>query len=130
MPERSGDWLKQAERDLKHAYNSVEFGDYEWACFASQQSAEKGLKAVYEKSNLGVIGHSIIGLLNGLKEYYKIPEDLYYYARILSRYYIETRYPNGFPEGAPAEYFDKKIAEEAINAAEEILKWCHNIINR
>lgn len=28
------------------------------------------------------------------------------------------------------DYFDKKMAEEAINATEEILRWCRNIINK
>lgn len=48
----------------------------------------------------------------------------------MSRYYIETRYPNGFPEGAPSDYFDEDIAKEAIDAAEAILAWCRDIINR
>ena len=33
-------WLKQAEKDLTTARNSLNAGDYEWACFQSQQSAE------------------------------------------------------------------------------------------
>jgi len=130
MSERSADWLKQAERDFVHASNSLKLGDFEWACFASQQAAEKGLKAVYEINNLSAIGHSIIGLLKGLEEFCQVPNKLYYYARILSRYYIETRYPNGFPEGSPSEYFDENIAKEAIDAAEEILKWCRGIVSK
>lgn len=47
MSERSLDWFRQAESDGRHARNSFEDGDYGWACFASQQAAEKGLKAVY-----------------------------------------------------------------------------------
>ncbi len=39
-------WLKQAEKDLTTARNSLNAGDYEWACFQSQQSAEKALKSV------------------------------------------------------------------------------------
>lgn len=130
MPERSRDWMKQAERDLSHAINSLKLGDFEWVCFASQQSAEKALKAVYESNNSTAIGHSIVGLLQGLKELYQIPTKLYHYARILSRYYIEARYPNGFPEGSPSDYFDENIAKEAIYATEEILKWCRNIISK
>ena len=49
MGERSHDWLRQAEKDLAHARLSLDNGDYEWSCFAAQQAAEKGLKAVYEK---------------------------------------------------------------------------------
>ncbi len=130
MPQRAKDWLRQAEADLRHAYNSIEDGDYEWVCFAAQQAAEKGLKAVYEDMNMEVKGHSILGLLKGLVSHYEVPERFYSYSRILSRYYIETRYPNGFPEGAPLDYFDKDMAKEAINAAESILGWCKDIISR
>ncbi len=51
MPMRWNDWLGQARRDLAHAQHSVEAGDYEWACFASQQAAEKAVKAVFQKQN-------------------------------------------------------------------------------
>lgn len=129
MAERSSDWLRQAEKDLTHARNSFAAGDYEWACFAAQQVAEKGLKAIYEKSNKSAKGHSILGLVNGLKDIREVPEVFYSYARILSRYYIETRYPNGFPEGAPADYFDEKLAKEAVNVSEEIFRWCRDFIS-
>ena len=128
--ERSKDWLRQAEKDLKHAIYSCEKEDYEWACFSSQQAAEKALKAIYNKNNIEAKGHSILGLLKGLNQLYEIPEKFFYYGRVLSRYYIETRYPNGFPEGAPMDYFDEKLAKEAINAAREIFEWCKNILNR
>lgn len=128
MPERSGDWFRQAEHDLSHANKSLEFGDYEWACFAAHQAVEKGLKAVYQKNNRSVRGHSIVGLLQGLEDLFAIPERFPPYARILSRYYIETRYPNGFPEGAPQDYFDEHMAKEALDAAEEILEWCRDTI--
>ena len=48
MPARTADWIKQADRDLKRAENSLEDGDYEWSCFAAQQAAGKALKAVYQ----------------------------------------------------------------------------------
>lgn len=130
MPKRVDDWIRQAERDLKHAKNALEDGDYEWSCFASQQAAEKGLKAVYEERNKDVRGHSILGLLKGLSTSYGVPEKFYSYGRILSRYYIEARYPNGFPEGAPSDYFDEEMAREAIHASEAILGWCRDIIHR
>ena len=48
MVSRARDWLRQALRDLEHARRSLEMGDYEWACFASQQAAEKAVKALYQ----------------------------------------------------------------------------------
>jgi hypothetical protein len=38
---RAVNWMNQAERDLQHARNAKKDGDYEWACFAVQQAAEK-----------------------------------------------------------------------------------------
>jgi len=129
MPRRSGDWFRQAESDLQHAKHALENGDYEWSCFAAQQAAEKAIKAIYEKSGKSTRGHSILGLLKGIESEFNIPEVFYSYARVLSRYYIEARYPNGFPEGAPVDYFDEKIAGEAVSAAEEILGWCRNYLS-
>ncbi len=45
MPNRHGHWDPQAEADLRHAGNAREAGDHEWACFAGQQAAEKGVQA-------------------------------------------------------------------------------------
>ncbi|MBC7226360.1 MAG: HEPN domain-containing protein [Thermoflexales bacterium] len=123
MPRRAMDWMRQAERDLRHARNALEAGDYEWACFAAQQAAEKALKALYEHQGLEVRGHSILALLQGLRELYEVPSQFYAFARVLTRYYLEARYPNGFPEGAPFEYFDEEMAQEAVRAAEAILQW-------
>lgn len=130
MPKRVEDWIRQADKDLIHAKNALEDGDYEWSCFAAQQSSEKALKAVYESMNMQAKGHSIVGLIKGLENFYKVPDKFYYYARILTRYYIEARYPNGFPEGAPLDYFDETMAKEAVDAAEAILRWCRDIVGR
>jgi HEPN domain-containing protein len=48
MPERSGDWMAQAERDLEQAEWSLKGGFYEWVCFTCQQAAEKAVKAVFQ----------------------------------------------------------------------------------
>ena len=127
---RSEDWMRQAKRDLERAKLDVQHAFYEWACFTSQQAAEKAVKAAYQALNSSVRGHSIIKMLEGLKEQFEISEDIAHGARILDRYYIEARYPNGFPEGSPFDYFDEKIAEEALNAANEIFGFCEDIISR
>ena len=57
-------WLKQAEKDLISAKNSLDSGDYEWACFQSQQSAEKALKSfLYLKGFRKILTHSIFELI-------------------------------------------------------------------
>ena len=47
MTSRAGDWLAQARRDLEQAEASRKDERHEWACFASQQSAEKAAKALH-----------------------------------------------------------------------------------
>jgi HEPN domain-containing protein len=37
--------------------------------------------------------------------------------------YIPTRYPNGFPAGAPMDCYDQPTAEEAVRLAEAILEF-------
>lgn len=49
MPKRFKDWMAQAESDLEHAKKSLKMQDYNWSCFASQQAAEKALKAAHPK---------------------------------------------------------------------------------
>ncbi len=43
MGTRALDWFAQAERDLGHARNSRAAGNHDWACFASQQAADKAV---------------------------------------------------------------------------------------
>ncbi|MDQ7850022.1 MAG: HEPN domain-containing protein [Armatimonadota bacterium] len=45
MAERSRDWVEQARRDLESARLQAEGGFFEWACFVSQQAAEKAVRA-------------------------------------------------------------------------------------
>lgn len=128
MVSRASDWLRQALRDLDHAKRSFEFGDYEWACFAAQQAAEKAVKALYQKLGVEVWGHSVSRMLVSLPEEHKPPRDLVDKAKELDRHYIPTRYPNFHPEGAPLDYYTKEDAERAIRYAEEIVEFCKNKI--
>ncbi|MBF3375729.1 HEPN domain-containing protein [Leptospira borgpetersenii serovar Balcanica] len=42
--------------------------------------------------------------------------------RKLDLYYIPTRYPDAFMEGAPFEYFEESQAKEAIEFAETLIR--------
>jgi len=128
--ERSADWLKQAKRDLEKAELDLKNEFYEWCCFTAQQSAEKAVKAVYQKLNFSVKGHSIVKMLEELQSAtVEISEELSHAAKILDRYYIVSRYPNGFPEGSPVDFFDKKIAQEALDAAHKIVRFCDDKVS-
>jgi hypothetical protein len=43
-------------------------------------------------------------MLEGLRNFVEIPTGLFHEARILDRYYMESRYHNGFPEGSPQDF--------------------------
>jgi HEPN domain-containing protein len=127
--ERSADWLAQARRDIENARYEQRGGYHEWAAFASQQGAEKALKAVYQKLGGDAWGHSCNALLEGLFAE-RIPRDeaLLARARLLDRFYIPARYPNGWARGAPKDLIGEDDADAAIGAAEDILRFCEGLL--
>ncbi len=127
--ERSEDWIREAEWDLKHAKNDLEHGFYNWACFSSQQAAEKAVKAVFQKMHIDAWGHSVADLLNELSKSIKIPKKLIQYAYELDKVYIPSRYPNAHPSGSPSQRYTIREARRMIKYAEEIIKFCKNILS-
>ncbi len=128
--ERSSDWFRQAEADLAHARTSRAAGDWSWAAFASHQAAEKAIKAVFQKLHLDAWGHTLSVLLANLPEAVRPDATLIDKAKELDKHYLPTRYPNGFEQGAPVDYYTRVDAERAITAAEEILEYCRRQIGR
>lgn len=128
MPERSGDWFRQAQRDLESAKAQMEDGFFEWACFIAQQAAEKAVKSVYQKLGAEAWGHSLNDLLRGLKERIDISDELIDRARQLDRFYIPARYPNSWASGTPSEYITKEDAQNAISNSEKIIQFCSCIL--
>jgi len=128
MPERSADWLKQAEADLRHANNSISSGDFEWACFAAQQAAEKGVKALFQNKHLDAWGHTVSILLGSLPPEVIPQQKLIDKAKILDKHYIPARYPYGFESGAPTDFYTREEAETAVRIAGEIIEFCKNYL--
>jgi HEPN domain-containing protein len=98
-------------------------GNYEWACFQAQQSAEKALKAVLlRQGKRRFLSHSIHDLLDEIQTF--APESkAVSEARRLDEYYIPTRYPNGMPGTVlPHHFYDEKEALECIDLAESVLR--------
>ncbi len=124
---RYRDWLGQAQRDLKKAEIDLQTEYWEWACFTAQQAAEKAVKSLLMHQGHDVWGHAITPMLRQFDRP-KAPPDLVEKAQLLDAYYISTRYPNGFPEGKPADYFNLRKAQEAVEAARAIVRFCENHI--
>jgi HEPN domain-containing protein len=124
MASRADDWLKQARRDLDHARHALDDEDFEWACFAAQQAAEKAVKALYQAIAAEAWGHSVFGLLENLPGNFPVDATLMEVAKELDKHYIPARYPNSFPQGAPYEFYTRAEAERAIAQAGRILQFC------
>lgn len=122
---RYQDWLDQAERDLKRAGIDIQYEYWEWACFTAQQAAEKAVKALLMKGGASVWGHAITPMLRRLTGV-SVSTTMIEYAQLLDAYYIPTRYPNGFAEGKPADYYNEQKAREAVDAASELIRFCKN----
>ena len=126
VPERSMDWMRQAEADLKHARNALKDEDFDWSCFAAQQAAEKAVKALFQGLHLDAWGHTVSLLLANLPPEVPPPEGLVDQAKVLDKHYIPARYTNGFDSGAPTDMYTRGEAETAIRIAGDIIAFCQN----
>ena len=124
MPDRSGDWLTQAVRNVEQAKDSASSGRHEWACFAAQQAAEMAVKGLHLGLGQEAWGHVVRRLLEELPEKVQVPGELLDRARVLDAYYVPTRYPNGHPAGAPGEHYGPLQSGEAIDHAGAIIEFC------
>lgn len=127
--ERSADWMDQAEGDLEHARSDLKGGFYDWACFSAQQSAEKALKATFQKLGAEAWGHSVADLFEEFAKTRPVPEELRNFALELDKAYIPTRYPNAHPSGSPRRRYTLYEAERMIQYAERIIEFCKSFLS-
>ena len=124
MVRRAADWLRQALRNLRSARVNMEAGLYEEACFESHQAAEKALKALLQGIGVERRGHALLYLYREAEARgVRAPGDLVSCLLELDKHYIPSRYPNAFPEGAPADYYTLEDARRCIACAEAVVKW-------
>ena len=117
-------WLKQAEHNFKSAKSDADEGDYDWACFKTQQASEIAIKALIVSLGKIVKGHSTFDLLKTLETFgISILEELLKCARKLDKFYIPTRYPDAIGLGSPFENFDSEDFEVAVKCSESILSF-------
>jgi len=126
--ERSRDWMDQAEGDLVHAQSDLERGFYDWACFSSQQAAEKAVKAVFQKMGAEAWGHSVADLLKELSKRHQVSEELIDGALELDKAYIPARYPNAHPSGSPRTRYTANEARRLTEYAEKIINFCAGLL--
>ena len=104
-------WWLTAKEDLEVASTLHEAGKYSHACFLSQQSSEKAMKALWLSIDGDPWGHSIQKLVMQFPQQTMF-EDVQAWlanARYLDKFYIPTRYPNGLPDLTPGQFTFRKI---------------------
>ena len=121
--------MEQAHSDLEHARNDMASGFHNWACFSAQQSAEKAVKAVFQKMGAVAWGHSVADLLQELSQSHSLPEGLYDAALELDKAYIPTRYPDAHPSGSPKSRYTKQEAGRLIACAQKIIEFCAGLLS-
>ncbi len=120
MPDRSRDWLRQRERDLDYAEESLRSGGHQWACFAAHQVAHKAVKALRLSRLQEAWGHSVARLLQELPSTVQVRPERIEMAHVLDGHYIPARYPNGHPKGAPFEHYGELQSRQAEDYARQI----------
>ncbi|MCH7526407.1 MAG: HEPN domain-containing protein [Planctomycetes bacterium] len=128
-PEESGvdarAWLDRSKSSLSLA-RQPKPDQAHWAdlCYLAQQAAEKALKALYQHHHAEgwghVLDHLVAGLLGDEPDLLRLRDT----AKILDKFYIPTRYPNGLEAGAPADAYTEVEAGQAIQYAQEIISFC------
>ncbi len=116
-------WRSQAENTLQSAREDSKQKRFNWSCFKAQQAAEYSVKGLLYGLGASPTGHSLVKLLERVKNRGFNVGGVLRQARTLDRHYIPTRYPNAHPEGAPYEYYDEATAEEALESAETVLNF-------
>ena len=127
--ERSEDWMAEARGDLEHGKNDLESGYYNWACFSAQQSAEKALKAVFQKLGAESWGHSVGDLLGELEKRYEVTDELKDAGLELDKAYIPTRYPVAHPTGSPGNRYTKGEARRLLDHTERIIEFSSSLLS-
>ncbi len=87
LDEEYGRWITTAKRTLKSAEMDLNNGDYNWACFKSQQAAEFAVKAILWGIRRPSYGHAISKLISELED---VPEGVVEASMRLDKYYTAS----------------------------------------
>jgi len=97
---------------------------FNYACFVSQQAAEKALKAFLIASGADEVwGHSVAELSYDAEKFDKEFGELRRKISPLDKFYIPTRYPGSLPGGIPSEAYDLVDAERALELAKRTINF-------
>ena len=124
--QRVEDWLKEAHAEHNAARDLFPGKHWSWCCFTCQQAVEKALKAVCEYFRTPQFGYNLNQLLQAVEEHATVYSSIQEACARLNRYYIPTRYPDAFSQGAPADQFFEADACQALADAEGVITFAEN----
>ena len=127
--DRSIDWMEQANILLHQAKWLRKGKFYPGSCFNSQQAAEMALKALLQSKHIDAWGHMLTKLLAKMPSDIVVPDEVHAAAAVLDKMYTPPRYPNGFEEGVPRDYFRASDADDGLAMAELIIKFCRRTMD-
>jgi len=116
-------WTAEARSALRAARVQADAGLHNWACFAAEQAAQLGIKAVLHGIGAAPWGHDLIDLGRKMRdevgEAWTNPNER---LQRLSRHYIPARYPDAHASGPAGEHYGTADSEQAIADTEQILE--------
>jgi HEPN domain-containing protein len=116
------DWLNTAESDLVNSQKFFNLSVFDWCLLASQQAAEKALKAVCIVNGKGL---QKMHDLSVLSKKVNAPDEIIKKASFLNPFYTTARYPD---KQMHLLIENKETASKAIAASKEVVMWCKTII--
>jgi len=121
-------WFKQAEHDLRKAYNDLVTGDWDSAAFWSQQAAEKSLKAVLLNAGIIYRGHELLEIANLINREIGVDvSEIIGCLRDLTIHYTIARYPNA-ANAIPYELYDEGRARDLVEKARRVVEWARRYL--
>lgn len=119
-------WLLTAEEDLRAAEALFQSEIYAQACFYTQQSGEKALKALWYLMDIDPWGHSVQRLIIEFPQRSEIADLEMWIEQgaLLDKFYIPTRYPNGLPDLTPGQVYRQEDAKRGLEAARLLIAGC------
>jgi len=112
----------------KNGRDSLKGGVLRGKRLSLPQAAEKALKALVISRGGWHLTPSCKFLLDNLKELGLDVDNLYDQAMEIDRHYLTSRYPNS-ASAPPYELYNRRKAEELLEAARQILRFAEEKIN-
>lgn len=117
-------WLRQSEHDYADAELAAQAGRPALACFLCHQAAEKAVTAyLLARGAERVWGHALADLCEDALALDPSFDLIKTVAILLDKHYLGARYPLTLPGGVPAEAYEARDAERALEVAGDVRRF-------